>query len=210
MSLGASSSQAAQMLDVYAIPSKPIVQLVSNTSQQLATYGMQSFYQQGLPVHITLYLTAFPDGSDAAIKQAVQQLSQQNQPLPLVAKGFTVTKGNWAFIEVERSPALQRLADAVTLALAPLRDPNPVLPAWVKAYPDKLAAFERYGSPNVFQNFEPHLTLLAAEKNPQLATFQQLMQQHLPSAEGEIIGLGIGVTDEWGQQRQVLAEYLFK
>ncbi|QUN07683.1 2'-5' RNA ligase family protein [Shewanella yunxiaonensis] len=198
------------MLDVYAIPSKPIVQLVSNTSQQLATYGMQSFYQQGLPVHITLYLTAFPDGSDAAIKQAVQQLSQQNQPLPLVAKGFTVTKGNWAFIEVERSPALQRLADAVTLALAPLRDPNPVLPAWVKAYPDKLAAFERYGSPNVFQNFEPHLTLLAAEKNPQLATFQQLMQQHLPSAEGEIIGLGIGVTDEWGQQRQVLAEYLFK
>ncbi|MDF0534147.1 2'-5' RNA ligase family protein [Shewanella sp. A32] len=210
VSLGASSSQAAQMLDVYAIPSKPIVQLVSDTSQQLATYGMQSFYQQGRPVHITLYLTAFPDGSDAAIKQAVQQLSQQNQPLPLVAKGFTVTKGNWAFIDVERSPALQRLADAVTLALAPLRDPNPVLPAWVKAYPDKLAAFERYGSPNVFQNFEPHLTLLAAEKNPQLATFEQLMQQHLPSAEGEIIGLGIGVTDEWGQQRQVLAEYLFK
>ncbi|TCN79616.1 2'-5' RNA ligase family protein [Shewanella fodinae] len=208
--LVAGTGQAAQTLDVYAIPSKPIVQLVSDTSKQLATYGMQSFYQQGRPVHITLYLTAFPDASDAAIKQAVQQLSQQYQPIPLIAKGFTVTKGNWAFIDVERSRELQRLADKVTLALEQLRDPNPVLPEWVKAYPGKLAAFERYGSPNVFQNFEPHLTLLAAEKNPQLVKFQQLMQQQIPRANGEIIGLGIGVTDEWGQQRQVLAEYFFK
>ncbi|MBO1271715.1 2'-5' RNA ligase family protein [Shewanella sp. 4t3-1-2LB] len=208
--LVAGTGQAAQTLDVYAIPSKPIVQLVSDTSKQLATYGMQSFYQQGRPVHITLYLTTFPDDSDAAIKQAVQQLSQQYQPIPLIAKGFTVTKGNWAFIDVERSRELQRLADKVTLALEPLRDPHPVLPEWVKAYPGKLAAFERYGSPNVFQNFEPHLTLLAAEKNPQLVKFQQLMQQQIPRANGEIIGLGIGVTDEWGQQRQVLAEYFFK
>ncbi|MFQ6372654.1 2'-5' RNA ligase family protein [Shewanella sp. YIC-542] len=206
----AAGAFAAQMLNVYAIPSAPVVQLVDETSKQLATFGMESFYRQGRPVHVTLYMTSFPDGSEAAVKQAVQQLAENLAPLPLQAQGFTVTKGNWAFIDVVSGRELQRLADKVTLALAPLREPNPPLPAWVKAYPGKLAAFERYGSPNVFQNFEPHLTLLAAEQNPRLQAFGQLMQKQVPQARGEVIGLGIGLSDEWGQQRQVLAEYFFR
>jgi hypothetical protein len=41
----------------------------------------------------------------------------------------------------------------------------------MKDYPAKLPAFERYGSPNVFMQFDPHLTLLANEASPALATY---------------------------------------
>ena len=70
-------------------------------------------------------------------------------------------------------------------------------------------AFERYGSPNVFQNFQPHLTLLANEQNPALAAFNKVMQAEPPQAQGEIIGIGIGISDQFGQQKQVIAKYFF-
>lgn len=197
-------------MDIFAIPSTPIKNLVEKTSNQLKQYDINSFYAQGFPVHITLYLTSFPQGSEEALKQAVQKIVAQHKSFALQAKGITVTKGNWAFIDVNNSTQLQRLADEVTLATETLRDPNPALPDWVKAYPNKLAAFERYGSPNVFQNFQPHLTLLASEKNPKLADFDQWMKQHPPTADGEIIGLGIGIADKLGQQKKVIATYYFQ
>lgn len=196
-------------LDVFAIPSKPIVALVAKTSDNLKHHGMQSFYAKGLPVHVTLYLTSFPEGSEAAIKQAVEAIAARQQPFSVRANGFTVSAGNWAFIDVERSPQLQRLADEVTMAVSPLRNPHPTLPGWVKAYPNKRAAFERYGSPNVFQSFEPHLTLLAAEQNPALKQVQQALAAKPPMAQGRIIGMGIGITDQFGQQKKVLATYYF-
>ncbi|WP_352339710.1 hypothetical protein, partial [Psychrobacter sp. 16-MNA-CIBAN-0192] len=88
---------------------------------------------------------------------------------PITAEGFSVTKSNWAFINLQPSRQLQRLSDEITLAIEPLRERNVTVPTWVKNYPNKLTAFKRYGSPNVFQNFQPHLTLLANEKSPQLA-----------------------------------------
>ncbi len=196
-------------MDVFAIPSAPVKNLVATTSKQLTDYGMQSFYSQGYPVHITLYLTSFPSNQKDALQQAVKQVALKWHSFAVAAKGVTITKSNWAFINITPSDQLQRLADEITLAASPLRATNVALPGWVKAYPNKLAAFERYGSPNVFQNFEPHLTLLAAEKNPQLAEFQQKMTQTPASATGEIIGLGIGVADKLGQQKKVLATYYF-
>ena len=81
-----------------------------------------------------------------------------------------------------------------------LRERNATVPTWVKNYPNKLTAFRRYGSPNVFQNFQPHLTLLANEKSPQLAVINK--QANPPKAQGQIIGVGIGISDQFGQQRQ--------
>ncbi|MCE0494809.1 2'-5' RNA ligase family protein [Vibrio salinus] len=197
-------------IDVFAIPSQPVKELVAHTSQALKSKGMTSFYEKGMPVHVTLYLTEFPEESISKIKQSVQNLVKKTKPFPLVADGITVTKGNWVFIDIQRSQALQRLADQVTMAIEPYRVMNPELPQWVKKYPGKLAAFERYGSPNVFQNFQPHLTLLAAEKSPNLPAFEQLMKKQPPKANGVVTGLGIGITDKWGQQKDVLATYMFR
>ncbi|MEG3766639.1 2'-5' RNA ligase family protein [Alteromonas sp. 14N.309.X.WAT.G.H12] len=197
-------------MDVFAIPSKPLVTLVKQTSDALKKEGIESFYEQGFEVHATLYLTDFPEGSEAAIKKAVEKIVANHQAFPIKAQGFTVTPSHWAFIDLELSPTLQRLADEVTLAIEPLRDHQADLPGWVKHYPNKLEAFKRYGSPNVFQNFQPHLTLLANEQSPNLASVEAKMKASPPQAEGKIIGLGIGITDETGQQKEVIARYYFK
>ena len=83
------------------------------------------------------------------------------------------------------------------------------MPSWVKHYPNKLVAFERYGSPNVFQNFQPHLTLLANEQSAALALVKKALHAEPPQAQGEIIGIGIGVSDQFGQQKEILAKYFF-
>ncbi|CAM4013139.1 MULTISPECIES: 2'-5' RNA ligase family protein [Pseudoalteromonas] len=196
-------------INVFAIPSKPIINLVEQTSEALKKQGMISFYEKGMPVHATLYLTDFAEGSEQAIKHAVESITKQHQAFTITAQGFSVSQSNWAFINLHYSSELQRLSDEVTLAIEPLRDTNAAVPSWVKHYPNKLTAFERYGSPNVFQNFQPHLTLLANEKNPNLATVNDYMQAHPPFAEGKIIGIGIGISDQFGQQKQVIAEYFF-
>ncbi|WP_115720687.1 2'-5' RNA ligase family protein [Gallaecimonas mangrovi] len=196
-------------VDVFAIPSQPIIDQVKTTSNLLKANGMTSFYAKGRPVHVTLYLTRYPAGSEAAIKAAVAKLVAKQHSFAVQISGFSVTKSRWAFLDVANSAPLQRLADETTMALSPMRSPKPPLPGWVKAYPEKLAAFERYGSPNVFQNFEPHLSLLAAEKSPALATVAQALAAKPPTAQGKIIGIGIGLTDQYGQQKKVLGEYFF-
>ena len=196
-------------INVFAIPSKPIINLVEQTSDTLKKQGIISFYEQGMPVHATLYLTDFTQGSEESIKRTVKSITEQHEEFAITAQGFTVTQSNWAFINLQYSPKLQRLSDEVTLALEPLRDTNAVIPSWVKSYPNKLTAFERYGSPNVFQNFQPHLTLLANEKSPKLVILNKQMQAHPPEAQGKIIGIGVGISDQYGQQKQVIAEYFF-
>lgn len=196
-------------INVFAIPSKPIIELMAKTSDTLAKQQMTTFYQQGLPVHATLYLTDYPLAAQNKIKQVVERIVKKHQPFEIKANGFSVSASNWAFINLEKSYHLQRLADEVTLKLEPLRDHQAPVPSWVKHYPNKLVAFERYGSPNVFQNFQPHLTLLANEQNPNLALINKAMQTDPPQAQGEIIGIGIGISDQFGQQKQVIAEYFF-
>ena len=202
-------SVSTESIDVFAIPSQPIVDLVKKTSDQLNDYGMTSFYRQGKPIHITLYLSTFDQAKEKNIQKIVSQLAEKYHALPISAKGFTVTKGKWVFINVDNSTELQRLADEVTLAIEPLRNKNSPIPDWVANYPNKKAAFERYGSPNVFQNFAPHLTLLAEENSPELINFSRMMTTQQPKAQGAVIGIGVGITDKWGQQKKILGEYLF-
>ncbi|MEL0612643.1 2'-5' RNA ligase family protein [Marinomonas arenicola] len=213
LSLIAFSANAATKsisLNVFAIPSQPIIDLVQTTSDSLKKEGITTFYEKGFPVHATLYLTDFPEGSEDAILEEVKKVVARFQPFPIQAKGLTVTQSHWAFLDLVPSTRLQRLADEITLAIEPLRDKQATLPTWVKHFPNKLAAFQRYGSPNVFQNFQPHLTLLANEKSPKLATFNSKMKANPPQATGQIVGIGVGISDQWGQQKEVVAHYLFK
>ena len=203
--LASFTSQAESVsVNIFAVPSKAIEKTVASVSDELRENGMESFYARGFPTHVTLYLTNFDDKTMPAILDEVKALSAQQAPVPLTANGITVTSGNWVFVDTERSHELQRLADTVTMALAPLRDMNTPLPGWVSAYPLKKAAFVRYGSPNVFQNFEPHMTLLAAEQSAALAAVAEKMKAKPPYAEGKITAIGVGLADDKGQISKVL------
>jgi 2'-5' RNA ligase len=196
-------------IDIYAIPSQPIVETVARVSKDLAARGMTTFYAQGHAVHATLYLTQYPASAAPRLQAAIARLAKGRAPFPLAVSGTERTASNWLFLHVERSPALQRLADEVTLAAEPLRDHDLSPPGWMKDYPAKLPAFERYGSPNVFMQFEPHLTLLANEGNPALADYVASTAKAPPQARGQVAGVGVAIVDANGQIIKTLAEFRF-
>lgn len=197
-------------IDVYAIPSRSIVEAVAKASDDLARRGMNTFYAQGHAVHVTLYLTRYPASAEPQLRAEIAKVAESCKSFPLEVRGTERTASNWLFLSVGRSPALQRLADQVTLAAEPYRDHKVSPPAWMREYPAKLPAFERYGSPNVFMQFEPHLTLLANETNPNLTAFVTDMEKHPPEASGQVEGIGIGVVDGNGQVVETLAEFRCK
>ncbi|MDR6511612.1 2'-5' RNA ligase [Novosphingobium capsulatum] len=197
-------------IDIYAIPSRPIVAAVDQASADLAQLGMTTFRQRGQAVHATLYLTQYPASALPRLKATIARLARGHKRLPLAIDGTERTPTNWLFLRVVHTPALQRLADEVTLAAEPLRDHDLAPPAWMKDYPAKLPAFQRYGSPNVFMQFDPHLTLLANEANPALATYMTKTGQQPPRAQGEVDGIGIALVDANGQIVRTLAEYHFR
>lgn len=198
-------------LDVYAIPPEPVVNIVKTQSQRLHKVGLESFYTKNktLP-HITLYLTEYNAEGVGKVKQIVSQIAASAKPFTIETQGISVTKSNWAFINIKPSHSLQRIADQVTFRLEPYRAKDPTLPNWVKKYPNKLSAFKRYGSPNVFQNFQPHLTLLANGNPSKLEKFKQINQQKPLQADGTIAGLGVAIVDNHGQPIKILGTWHIK
>ncbi|NCB45753.1 DUF1045 domain-containing protein, partial [bacterium] len=115
--------------------------------------------------------------------------------------GLEITSGNWFFINLERNRNLQALSDAVVKLLSPLRVPSDFIPDWAKSMPNKVEYISKYGSPNVFDEFNPHLTLTASTDGEKLANF---LETHFESdfaqnISGEIIAIGYGIADRNGQ-----------
>lgn len=205
----AETDASSLSINIYAIPSRPVVGAVAKASDELAKDGLTSFYAKGHAVHATLYLTRYPASAVPALKVAIAKLAAEQTAFPLVVGGTERTASDWLFLGIERSAALQRLADIVTLAAEPFRDHDVTPPEWMSAYPAKLPAFERYGSPNVFMQFDPHLTLLAHETSPKLDAALARLEADPPHASGMIEGIGIGLVDADGQIVKTLAEYRF-
>lgn len=157
--------------NVFLIPAKTVDQTVKTVSNQLSQHQLQSLYSKGYLPHVTLYLTEYPNGSLPAIEKKAEQLASHWHPFALTLDELQRTKGDWLMLDVENSRDLQRLADQTTLAMEPLRATDPQLPAWVSHYPNKLESFKRYGSPNVFANFQPHITLLPKSDSTKLDSF---------------------------------------
>lgn len=207
--VAAASTVSAASINVYAIPSGEIEDTVIAVSDKLAELGMEAFPKMGHPIHATLYLTDYPDGALADLQATVETIAAGWSPFPLTARGIEVTPSNWVFVGIEKTNDLQRLSDQVVLAAAPLRDQSVAAPAWMQNFPDKLPAFERYGSPNVFAQFSPHFTLLANADSPDLETFVAWAKAAEPAATGTAVGIGIGRADANGQIVEILAEYRF-
>ncbi len=208
--LAAGSAGAAEplKLNIFVEPSDGLVQVVDTATKDFEAVGLKTFHARGYPVHATLYLTHFKADALSDIFKEVEELADRWESLPMSVKGMTISKGNWVMLNVPVTAKLQRLADEATLALEPYRDQDIAPPEWVKDYPNKLAAVQRYGSPNVFVNFQPHLTLMAPPKDlAALTTYKQKHPTPAYAGQGQARAIGVGVADEWGQVKQVLALY---
>jgi len=114
--------------------------------------------------HITLYLTDFLPVYLDQLTSIVRSLSTVSHrcPLPLNTAFVSGAYGMWS---VDSSPCLQSMSDAIVNATHGLITPNQPIPDWVAQLPDspqkahKIDLVQKFGSPNVFDQFSPHVTL---------------------------------------------------
>lgn len=201
-------------LNVFAIVSDDLETMASKAGETLKTEEqLDSYPSMGYQVHCTLYMTQYAPEKASLVQGIVASLAETVRPFPVTAAGISATKDFWLFINLDKNRNLQTLSDTVVQQLCEHRFPSDFVPDWVKQYPQKLEYVTKYGSPNVFAEFEPHLTLLAKSDPVKVGGF---VKRHANNAEfgtpkqGHIVGIGIGIADRAGQIKQPLAVYRFR
>ncbi|MCP4956365.1 MAG: 2'-5' RNA ligase family protein [Photobacterium aquimaris] len=207
--LATPSPSSTTSYNLFLIPSHNVDKTVSTISNQLKQQQLSSLYSQGYLPHITLYLSQYSTSNLKLLKQQAQQLASQYVQFPLTLEHIERTKGDWLMLEISNTRELQRLADTAAITVSPLRSMDQKAPTWVSHYPEKLAAFQRYGSPNVFTNFEPHITLLAQSDPQKLTQFMTNYGQKFQPMKFNALGIGIAAVNSNGQAKAVIAHYPF-
>ncbi|WP_163923625.1 2'-5' RNA ligase family protein [Photobacterium sp. Alg240-V54] len=209
VALASPSPASITSYNLFLIPSHNVDKTVSAISSQLKQQQLSSLYSQGYLPHITLYLSQYSTSNLKLLKQQAQQLASQWHQFPLTLEHIERTKGDWLMLEISNTRELQRLADTAAITVSPLRTMDQKAPAWVSHYPEKLAAFQRYGSPNVFTNFDPHITLLAQSDPQKLTQFMTNYGQKFQQLKFDALGIGIAAVNSNGQAKAVIARYPF-
>ncbi|MCC5792288.1 MAG: hypothetical protein JJT82_06755 [Legionellaceae bacterium] len=172
-------------------------------------------YKQ-FPLHVSLYLAQYPAEALPLLKQRVKAIAAKQNGFCLQSGALFVTAGQWLMWGFSQDPAhqdsllrAQSLSDEMVLALAPLRDKKAPIPGWARKNAIKEQAFRRYGSPNVFFAFEPHVTLAlpAASRRQQEQTERLIQGVAVPSRCLRIRAIGVAEANDWGQLTEVLATY---
>lgn len=94
-----------------------------------------------------------------ALIKAVTSTVSAFDPCDVVLSGGVVEAGSYTMLNVQRTPCLQGLSDAVVHNTKEFVRFPAVVPDWAKDDPQKVRNVVRYGSPNVFQDFHPHVTV---------------------------------------------------
>lgn len=180
-------------------------------------YGFEPFLNHHL-MHATLYLAEYSTTKIDEVVEAARQLACHSVPVPIEITGMSLTSGNYVMLDINnkatpQNPPLQQLSDKATVMLSNLRDYNAPIPDWARNIPVKRKAFEHYGSPNVFFEFNPHLSLMAPLlKEEDARAFQEEVQAVLdmwnfPKLRVESSVLGVGYTNEQGQVTEQIAAF---
>ncbi|MFZ2957000.1 MAG: 2'-5' RNA ligase family protein [Candidatus Ozemobacteraceae bacterium] len=196
-------------LNVFAAVSASIEAQAQSASRLLEEYvQLQSFSRKGFQVHCTLYMTRFPAERLASVTAIIKEVAGEVKPFKAFSEGVFRTTNDWLFVNLRKTRDLQLLSDHIVTLLSPLRSNDPHIPAWAKSMPEKVEKIKLYGSPNVFDQFAPHLTLLAKTDAALLDTFMATATARLDLTQpidGEIISIGVGEADGNGQVAKSIA-----
>lgn len=158
--------------------------------------------------HVTLYLTEWqcsrapgPDPSqckeqlDTALSEALYALKIESCRLTISAP---YAAGNYAMLNVSRCSCVQRYSDTIVNATYTLAVANQTVPSWVYTLPEperseKIEDVKKYGSPNVFSQFQPHVTIgWAANASAVAAAVKALAAKFAPfSYSADVVALGV-------------------
>lgn len=156
--------------------------------------------------HITLYLTEWQcsvppcaQHLDDTLTPTLHDLSWQE--LCTVKIGSPYAAGSFAMLNVTISSCLQLYSDSIVNATYSMAQPNQSVPAWVHSLPEperseKIHDVRMYGSPNVFGQFEPHVTIGWSSNTTALAEAVAALAVSPASFIGSVVALG--TTGEHG------------
>eukprot|EP00743_Colponemidia_sp_Colp-15_P001959 GILK01002131.1.p1 GENE.GILK01002131.1~~GILK01002131.1.p1 ORF type:complete len:263 (+),score=52.69 GILK01002131.1:75-863(+) len=151
--------------------------------------------------HVTAYLTDFTTSRIPELAARVAAVVQKLGPCSLEMDKLVVS-GAYGMWNVKRNECLQRYSDEIVLATSDLVAPSAKenIPDWVWTLPEplrseKLDMIHKYGSPNVFASFQPHLTLAYDTAEPLDAAFAALHVPEELSFPAEVFALGsVGIA----------------
>ncbi len=136
--------------------------------------------------HVTRYLTAFtcpphdggaaggghdpPRPDETCVAQIADAINNVIYALETPGSACNITlsvpfaAGSYAMLNVTKDACLQRFSDTLVNATHALAEPNQTAPGWVHDLPEperseKLRYVKLYGSPNVFGQFAPHVSV---------------------------------------------------
>ena len=194
--------------NVFVIMDNNATKNVENISKGLKEVGIESLYSKGYAVHLTLYLTEYKPETLKTIKDTVNKIANQTKPFDIEFYRLRKTGGNWFMLDAENNGIIQGLADEVTVKLNKYRATDAKVPDWAKSIPEKVKSFNLYGSPNVFMNFDPHITLLTPEDPAKIDTFTS--KYNFKPFKAKVIGIGIAQVDDLGQAKDIIYSVKFK
>ena len=194
--------------NVFVIMDNNAKENVENISKGLKEAGIDSLYSKGYAIHMTLYLTEYKPESLKKIKEVVNKIAKETKPFDVNFYRLRKTGGNWFMLDAENNGIIQGLADEVTVRLNKYRATDAKVPDWAKSIPEKVKSFNLYGSPNVFMNFDPHITLLTPEDPAKIDTFTS--KYNFKPFKAKVIGIGIAQVDDLGQAKDIIYSVTFK
>jgi len=199
-----SSSSEFQMLDLHLKLSPEILHYIegslSDQINQLCPHNDIDF-KKTIP-HITLYLTEYVSANISDVVKTVDglipRLAKRIGKCPIIfAKPFA--EGQYYMWRTQVPDCMQEITDNLTLELAKYRNVNQEVPDWVYTLPEpgrseRIELVHKYGSPNVFKYFDPHLTLAWSDQDD----LTKLDQLKYPQFTFLVEELGLGVVSDHG------------
>lgn len=192
-------------INVFAVVSENIEAAAKVASVDLKTSeNIETFTLNGYQPHCTLYMTAYPVGRQKLLAALVRKIAKNTRQFKVNSKGIEVAASDWLFLSLENNKELQALCDNVANSLAFLREKSDYVPEWAKSMPAKVECIKKYGSPNVFSQFDPHLTLLAKSDGAMLRRFKANARSKFYDKviEGKVVAIGYGLADRNGQIKE--------
>ena len=194
--------------NVFVIMDNNATRNVENISKGLKDVGIESLYSKGYAVHLTLYLTEYKPEALKTIKDTVNKIANQTKSFDIEFYRLRKTGGNWFMLDAQNNETIQQLADEITVSLNKYRAKDAQVPDWAKSIPEKVKSFNLYGSPNVFMNFDPHITLLTPEDSAKIDEFTG--KYDFKPFKSKVIGIGIAQVDDLGQAKDIIYTVKFK
>jgi len=199
-----SSSSEFQMLDLHLKLSAEVSNYIegglSDQINQLCPHNEIDF-NKTIP-HVTMYLTEYiaADISDVVrtVDALVPDLAKKIGDCR-IAFGDPFAQGEYFMWKTKVPACMQKLADNLTMELAKYRNPSQEVPDWVYELPEpersnRIEFVKKYGSPNVFQYFSPHVTLAWSDQDD----LTKLLTLNYPKFVFKVEKLGLGTVGDHG------------